>query len=54
MGSTFAPIYATLDLAYLEEKMYVQSEKDFDSDFKIYLEANYKRFLDDCFLIFTR
>ena len=28
MGSTFAPIYATLVLAYLEEKMYVQSEKD--------------------------
>ena len=29
MGSKFAPIYATLVLAYLEEKMYEQSEKDF-------------------------
>ena len=54
MGSKFAPIYATLVLAYLEEKMYEQSEKEFDSDFRTYLEANFKRFLDDCFLIFTR
>ena len=30
MGSIFAPIYATLVLAYLEEKMYEQSELDFD------------------------
>ena len=54
MGSTFAPIFSTLVLAYLEEKMYKQSEKDFDLDFRQYLEANYKRFLDDCFLIFTQ
>ena len=54
MGSKFAPIYATPVLAYLEGKMYEQSEKEFDSDFRGYLEANFKRFLDDCFLIFTR
>ena len=54
MGSKFAPIYATLVLAYLEEKMYELSEKDFDSDFRKYIETNFKRFLDDCFLIFTR
>ena len=54
MGSKFAPIYATLVLAYLEEKVYEQSAKEFDSDFRGYLEANFKRFLDDCFLIFTR
>ena len=53
MGSKFAPIYATLVLAYLEEKMYEESEKDFDSDFRKYIETNFKRFLDDCFLIFT-
>ena len=40
-------------LAYLEEKMYEQSEKDFDSDFRKYIKTNFKRFLDDCFLIFT-
>ena len=54
MGSKFAPIYATLVLAYLEEKMYEQSEKEFYSDFRTYLVANFKRFLDDCYLIFTR
>ena len=54
MGSKFAPIFATLLLAYLEEKMYTKSDEEFGSDFRQYLEANYKRFLDDCFLIFTR
>ena len=34
--------------------MYRKSEEEFGSDFRQYLEANYKRFLDDCFLIFTR
>ena len=54
IGSKFAPVFATLVLAYLEEKMYTESEEEFGSDFRQYLEANYKRFLDDCFLIFTR
>ena len=53
MGSKFAPIYATLVLVYIEEKMYEQSEKDFDSDFRKYIETHFKRFLDDCFLTFT-
>ena len=54
MGSKFAPIYATLVFTYVEEKMYELSEKDFDSDFRTYLEANFKRLLDDCFLIFIQ
>ena len=54
MGIKFVPIYATLVLAYIEEKSYEQSEKDFDSDFRKYIEANFKRFLDGCILIFTR
>ena len=54
MGTKFAPIYATLVLAYLEEKLYKQAEKEFDTNFRKYLEANFKRFLDDCFIIFTR
>ena len=36
------------------QKMYEESENDFDSDFTKYIETNFKRFLDDCFLIFTR
>ena len=51
MGTKFAPVYATLVLAYLEEKMYEKSEEDFNQTFRSYLEINFKRFLDDCFLI---
>ena len=54
MGSKFAPIYATLVLAYLEGKMYEKSEAEFDLDFRRYIEENFKRYLDDCFLIFTK
>ena len=54
METKFAPIYATLVLAYLEEKMYKQSEKDFDSMFRTYLETNFRRYLDDCFIIFIK
>lgn len=54
MGTKFAPVYATLVLAYLEEKMYEQSENDFGSEFRSYLETSFKRFLDDCFLIFKQ
>ena len=54
MGTKFAPIYATLVLAYLEVKLYEQVEKEFDSNFRKYIEDNFKRFLDDCFIIFTR
>ena len=41
-------------LAYSEEKLYELSEKEFDSDFRSYLEEHFKRFLDDCFLIFDK
>ena len=50
----FAPVYATLVLAYLEEKMYEKSEAEFNQTFRLYLETNFKRFLDDCFLIFKQ
>ena len=54
MGTKFAPAYATLVLAYLEEKMYKKSETEFSQNFRLYLEENFKRFLDDCFLIFNQ
>ncbi|MEW8548131.1 MAG: hypothetical protein AB2693_31900 [Candidatus Thiodiazotropha sp.] len=53
MGTKFAP-YATLVLAHLEEKLYVQLKKEFDFEFKQYIQGNFKRFLDDCFILFTR
>ena len=37
IGSNFSPVVLTFVLAYLEEKMYEQSEKDFDSEFRQYL-----------------
>ena len=54
MSTKFAPIYATLVLAYLKERIYDISAEQFDSNFKKYLEENFKRFLDDCFIVFTR
>lgn len=54
MGTKVAPIYATLVLAYLEEILYKESEKEFGSNFRTYLETNFKRYLDDCFIIFTK
>ena len=54
MGTKFAPIFSTLVLGYLEEKLYTNLEKEFDCHFKQYIIDNFKRFLDDCFILFTR
>ena len=54
VGTKCAPVYATLVLAYLEETLYTEVENAFGSDFKTYFEENWKRFLDDCFLLFNR
>ena len=54
MGTKFAPVYATLVLTYIEEKMYEKSEAEFSRTFRLYLETSFKRFLDDWFLIFKQ
>ena len=54
MGTKVAPIYSTLVLAYLEEQLYTRLEKDFNQQFSQYIEENFKRFLDDCFILFTK
>ena len=56
MGTKFVPIYATLVLGYLEETPYihVKVEDVFDLNFKTYIEENFKRFLDDCFILFRK
>ena len=54
MGTKFAPIYATLILGYLEETLYRKVEDVFDLNFKTYIEENFKRFLDDCFILFRK
>ena len=53
MGTKFAPIFSTFVLGYLEEKLYANLEKEFHCQFKQYIKDNFKRFLDDCFILFT-
>ena len=54
MGSKFAPTYATLVLAYLKEKLYVQTEIKYGKEFARYIKDNWKRSLDDCFILWTK
>ena len=54
MGTKFAPTYATLVLAYLEEKLYMKVEEEFDAEFADYLRQWWKRFLDDCFIFWNK
>ena len=54
MGTKFAPTYATLVLAYLEEKLYVQTEIKYGKEFARYIKDNWIRFLDDCFILWTK
>lgn len=51
MGTKMAPTYATLVLGYLEELMYREVEKLHGEEFSSYIEDNFWRFLDDCFII---
>ena len=54
MGSKFAPVHATLTIGYLEEKMYTEIKNVFGTDFGNCFEKNWKRFLDDCFIPWTK
>ena len=53
MGSKVAPTYATLVLGYLEEKLFKTMEDKHGSEISNYLRINWKRFLDDCFIIWN-
>ena len=54
MGTKFAPTYATLVLAYLEEKLYSKIEIKFGKEFAVYIKVNWKRFSDDCFVFWIK
>ena len=54
MGTKLAPTYATLVLAFLEEKLYSQTEKEFNKEFATYIKEIWKRFLDDCFIFWSK
>ena len=54
IGTKYASSYAALVLAYLEEKLYVQTEIKFGKEFARYIKDNWKRFLDDYFILLTK
>ena len=54
MVTKFALVYATLTVGYLEEKLYKEIETYFGSEFGTYFINNWKRFLDDCFIPWTK
>ena len=54
MGTKFASIYATLTIGYLEVKLYEKVTEVFGDEFENYFVTNWKRFLDDCFIPWTK
>ncbi|MEW8547697.1 MAG: reverse transcriptase domain-containing protein, partial [Candidatus Thiodiazotropha sp.] len=53
MGTKVAPTYATLTIGYLEQKLYNQTASDFGPTFIKEFENTWKRFLDDCFILWS-
>ena len=51
MGTKMAPTYATLTLGYLEEILYSKINEQFNSTTADNIKTTWKRFLDDCFII---
>ena len=54
MGSKMAPTYGTLVMDYLEKQMYMKYEKTFDTEKLQRLMNIFKRFLDDCFVLWKQ
>ena len=54
MGTKVAPTYATLVLGFFEIMLYEKIEQEFGIQFRQYIKNNWKRFLDDCFILWTK
>ncbi|XP_071171038.1 uncharacterized protein [Mytilus edulis] len=54
MGTKVAPTYATLVMGYIEKQLYEKIPSEFDENFRVYIEENWKRYLDDCFIFWTK
>ena len=54
MGTKLTPVYANLTIGYLEELLYEQIKTVFGNDLGDYFSQNWKRFLDDCFIPWTK
>ena len=53
MGTKMAPTYATLVLGYPEHILYEQLLNSYGQEFASYVQQKWKRFLDDCFIIWN-
>ena len=51
MGTNVAPTYVTLVMGYLENKLYNIIENKYGLDHKNKFVTSWKRYLDDCFII---
>lgn len=54
MGTKTAPSYATLTLAFLEEKLYNTMENEYGQTTLQEFKQSWKRYLDDCFIIWKK
>ena len=54
MGTKVAPTYATLVLGFLEEKLYSVVKDKFGQNFETFIRTSWKRYLDDCFIIWDK
>ena len=50
MGTNFAPTYAILAVGYLETMLFQKCRRFFGSEIGEYIENNFVRYIDDCFL----
>ena len=53
MGTNVAVIYAILVMAYLERKLYTRVNEMYPADYAEYIIKNWRRFIDDCVLIWN-
>ena len=51
MGTKMAPNYANMAIAFIEERMYNLCETNYSQEYTSYIKANWKRYLDDCVII---
>ena len=54
MGTKIAPIYATLEMGFLEKQLYQRIEEKYGEATKTEFIKNLKRFLDDCFIFWQK
>lgn len=54
MGIKMVLIYVILCLGFLEESLYKKIKEEFGEEFSQILKKNWKRYLDDCFIIWNK